>query len=206
MADLHSKLTIKNYKIHEQIGEGGFSKVYRASTLENKTVALKLIDDKKSALNEKKCLDKLNKVRGVANLIDYVEYNNKSALVLPILEKNVKEALFMNSQKRNIRNAVSLTIKGLKILKRVHQRGIIHCDIKPGQFMTNKKKIFLIDFGLGRVFWTRNHHEKQKDINKISGTATYASLNCHNGVSLSRRDDLVSFCYTLIDLALGSLP
>ena len=72
--------------------------------------------------------------------------------------------------------------------------------------MTNKKKIFLIDFGLGRVFWTRNHHEKQKDINKISGTATYASLNCHKGVSLSRRDDLVSFCYTLIDLALGSLP
>lgn len=41
----------------------------------------------------------------------------------------------------------------------------------------------------------------------LVGTATYASLNAHNRIRLSRRDDIESLAYMLIDISLeNGLP
>jgi hypothetical protein len=37
----------------------------------------------------------------------------------------------------------------------------------------------------------------------LVGTARYASINCHNGFELSRRDDLESMCYVLLYMVNG---
>ncbi|KAI9284448.1 kinase-like domain-containing protein [Umbelopsis sp. AD052] len=71
-------------------------------------------------------------------------------------------------------------------------------------------KIFAIDFGLAS--WWRNpstnkpYPEGKRRIRNKTGTARYASLNVHRGKEHSRRDDMESIGYLLIDLALGSLP
>ena len=68
--------------------------------------------------------------------------------------------------------------------------------------------VFLIDFGLARLFrnpatylhtpFTTNH--------SIIGTLTFASINGQQGYTQSRRDDLESLTYTIIYSALGDLP
>jgi hypothetical protein len=40
----------------------------------------------------------------------------------------------------------------------------------------------------------------------IVGSCLFSSINCHNRVTLSRRDDIISFFYMLIYLIKGSLP
>ncbi|EPB89290.1 CK1/CK1 protein kinase [Mucor circinelloides 1006PhL] len=71
--------------------------------------------------------------------------------------------------------------------------------------------LFAVDFGLAT--WWRNpktkkpYSECKKPIKFKTGTARYASLNVHRGRTHSRRDDMESLGYLLLDLLLaGELP
>jgi hypothetical protein len=71
---------------------------------------------------------------------------------------------------------------------------------------------YLIDFGLARRY--RFRHPEDRTLKHIPfrrgrsfiGTAKYASINSHRSVELSRRDDLESIGYVLIELINGHLP
>ena len=69
--------------------------------------------------------------------------------------------------------------------------------------------IFLIDFGLSCTYWdnssTQRHYKLIDGLNFV-GTLRYASLNSHNGIRQSRRDDLESMIYILIYFLKGKLP
>lgn len=68
--------------------------------------------------------------------------------------------------------------------------------------------VFLIDFGLARLF--RNPatylHTPLTTNHSTIGTLPFASINCQQGFTQSRRDDLESLAYTIIYSALGDLP
>lgn len=66
----------------------------------------------------------------------------------------------------------------------------------------------MIDYGLAKKFIDpfTNHHIKYSEDARFVGTCRYASLNAHNHIELSRRDDLFSWFYTLVELAVGKLP
>ncbi len=88
-------------------------------------------------------------------------------------------------------------------IREVHERGFIHWDVKASNFVLCKqqRRIYIVDFGLAKRHidsQTKLIVPKRKKVD-FRGTVSFASLNAHNGVDLSRRDDLWSFYITMLD-------
>ena len=66
--------------------------------------------------------------------------------------------------------------------------------------------LMVIDFGLARAFYTADGHIAMRKHQGRAGTARYASMNTHRGLTQSRRDDLESIGYLLVFLHRGRLP
>lgn len=95
----------------------------------------------------------------------------------------------------------------LSIIEGMHNRYLVHRDIKPDNFLGKNGMIFLIDFGLAKRY-VDNSGKHISPIKKGSfrGTYRFCSLNMHRRIEHSRRDDLESFGYVLVYLMKGTLP
>jgi serine/threonine protein kinase len=203
-------IVIHNYKILNKIGQGGFSSVYKAQHKKNnRIVALKIekTKDSKSILHESKILSYLNRELSsivVPTLFWYGAFGKMVGIATTFYSTSMTEIL---SQNLSITMKIDLSKQLINIIRQIHSVFVIHCDIKPDNFMCYNDgnngliKLVIIDFGMSRLFVDSQQTTKHLP-NKISdslfGTPKYASYNIHLGHKYSRRDDLISIGYLLM--------
>ena len=200
------------YKLLEKIGEGAFGSIYKGENIRTKElVAIKIepiIHDLKLLKNESIIYQYLINNEGIPNVKWFGKDKTNYYMVINLLGESL-QSLKERKQIFSLKLVLQIGTQILYLLKMIHDKGIVHRDIKPDNFLlglnSKSKQIYLIDFGFCKTFLNDNKHIEIKKTKNLIGSNNFASVNAHEFNELSRRDDLESLGYMLVYFCLGEL-
>ena len=204
------------YKILEEIGKGAFGKVYKGENIRTKELVAikveKVNGDIKSLKYETQIYQAITsgqKTPGFVQVKWFGLVKDFYFMVLPLLGDTLStfKRTYHDVGKLPINLILSFGKEMIKRLHHIHEKGFIHRDVKPDNFLfdlsTEKtpNNIYLLDFGFCKQYLLPDGSHIPKKTNKqLIGTPNYVSINIHNGLEPSRRDDLESVGYIMINL------
>ena len=201
------------YTINEKIGEGAFGKIFSGenkNTGEQVAVKIERSDENSPLRNEARIYAALKGATGIPNMRTWGNEGKFNYLVLDLLGNSLEDKLDRCGGTFELKLVVHIGLQMILHMTEIHRRGIIHRDIKPSNFMFGNKtqddNLYIIDFGLAKTYMNKNCHVERREGKSVIGTPRFISINTHNGITPSRRDDLESLGYILIYLFLGGLP
>ena len=210
-------IVANKYKIVEEIGKGAFGKVYKGENIRTKElVAIKVekvngeIKSLKYETQIYQAITSGQKVKGFMQVKWFGLVNDYYFMVMPLLGKSIGDfKRTFPGGKFSLNTILCFGQQMIQRLQYIHEKGFIHRDVKPDNFLfnlpTNKTGIedilYLADFGFCKQYLLPDGSHIPMNIKKqLIGTPNYVSINMHNGIEPSRRDDLESIGYIMINL------
>lgn len=203
------------YRLSGMIGSGCFGCIMKGTNMRTKEeVAVKI----ESANAPMKLLKRETQIyillskqhsTGFPTIKTFGKDNDLFYMVMELLGTSLSSFKHMNAEDLSLPASMVKKI-GIQIIDRLqqlHSTGLIHRDIKPDNllFGIGRKShiVHLIDFGFCKSYLLPDGSHAPQELGKtVVGTMNFISINMHNGMSLSRRDDIESAVYVMIYLFL----
>jgi serine/threonine protein kinase len=153
----------------------------------------------------------LQGMRGAPKLHWCGRESGYNVLVVDLLGPSLEDMFNFCGRKFTVKTVCEVGLQMLELIEQVHERGVMHRDIKPDNFLLGlgsaADQLHIIDFGLAKGWRdSRGKHIPFRDGKSLTGTARYCSIPTHKGHEQGRRDDCESVAYVLLYFLKGRLP
>ena len=201
-ADSLPELQNSDFKVLKKIGCGGMGSIYEAEQLSlQRHVAIKILsprlfddeEQRQQFVNEAKLIAQLHH----PNIIKIIDAKSSGVYCYYVMEL-IDGTTLDNMQFTNVKEVAKIGIQAATALAYAHSCGVLHRDIKPGNFLIDKAGfLHLGDFGLS-VLQT----QQEQSFSKVAGgTLRYMApeqLSCNES---SVQSDIYALGATLYELA-----
>lgn len=198
-------LILNRYEVMEELGSGGFSKVYKCfDTKMERYVAIKVIPASSKATSwakrEAQTSARLNHP-GIATIYEYDEIDNNHYLIMEYLEGITLREILESLDYLHPCQAVALAAELAIALEYAHINFVVHRDIKPENVMILKDgRVKLADFGTARLL------SEVSSGGKLVATPSYMSPEQAQGKRDDDRTDQFSLGTVLYEMLTGKNP
>ena len=214
MSDDLTGRRLGHYRIDGVLGRGGMSVMYRATDIRlGRKVALKVIGEHLAVDAEfrERFVDEARNTSAIdhANVVplyDFGEIDGLLFIAMRLVDGSDLASLIKDGP---ITPARALTLLGqvAEALDMLHERGLVHLDVKPANVLVTSREsatehVYLADFGLTRRGAT-GHRTRSGD---FLGSPTYAAPEHLRGESVDGRTDAYSLACMLFACLTGRPP
>ena len=186
--------------------------VFRGKNMENnKELIFKFAKmNQPYLLNEAEILIELYNIERVPKIETIGSSGPYCILAMNYIGPSLQDCLEKCDGKFTLGTTLKISIQILNIVKQIHEKGVALRYLKPENMLIgigeNKDFVYIIDFDLAKKIIINNEHIKNGKEEHCLGNKNFISINLHNYIIPTRRDDIESLGYNLIYFMKGVFP
>jgi eukaryotic-like serine/threonine-protein kinase len=215
-SDVPRQVLGDRYVIERELDHGGMSRILLAHDRRlNRAVAIKVLLSAAASDRELQRLEREARLVGALGHPNVVEVHDIGTCEgRPFIVEERLEGRTLRQRMREGRvptaEAIDVATQIARGLSAAHERGVVHCDVKPENvFVVRDGRVKILDFGVARLTaeaGIASAIDSATTGGRFAGTPPYSSPEQIRGGSLDARSDIFSLGCVLYEMLAGHRP